>query len=94
MLVNKVVFLIVQSGRSDQSVLKWNARVLRTGSDQNGPAHGSEPLISPVPVGQSAGIWKVVAGKMYARALNLFISTGMNQFFSSGQNGQMESALL
>ena len=37
------------------------------------PARGSEPLSSPVPVGQSAGIWRVVAGKMYARALDLSI---------------------
>ena len=63
----------VRSGRSDQSVLKWNARGLRTGSGQNVPAHGSEPLSSPVPVGQSAGIWRVVAVKMYARALALSI---------------------
>ena len=35
---------------------KRNARVLRTGSRQNGPAHGSEPLSSPASVGQSAGI--------------------------------------
>ena len=42
---------------ADQSVLKWNARVLRTGYGQNGHAHGSEPLSSPAPDGQSAGIW-------------------------------------
>ena len=65
---------------------KWNARVLKTGSGQNGPAHGSEPLSSPEPVGQSAGIWRVMAGKMYARALDLSIQTGQNQFFSAGQN--------
>ena len=59
--------------RSDQSVLKWNARVLRTGSGQNVPTRESEPLSSPAPVGQSAGIWRVVAGKMYARALDLSI---------------------
>ena len=34
----------VPSVRSDQSVLKWNGRVLRTGSGQNGPVHGSGPL--------------------------------------------------
>ena len=28
-----------------------------------GPARGSEPLSSPALVGQSAGIWRVVAGK-------------------------------
>ena len=59
--------------RSDQPVIKWNARVLKTGSAQNDPAHGSEPHNSPAPVGQSAGIWRVVAGKMYARALDLSI---------------------
>ena len=60
-------------GQSDQSVLKKNARVLRTGSGRNGPARGSEPLSSPAPVGQSAGIWRVVAGTMYARALDLSV---------------------
>ena len=66
-------FPFVRSGRSDQSVLKWNARVLRTGSGENGPAHGSEPLSSPAPVGQSAVIRRVLAGKMYACALVLSI---------------------
>ena len=56
-------FPTVRSGRSDQSVLKWNARGLRTGSGQNVPAHGSEPLSSPAPVGQRTGIWRVVGGK-------------------------------
>ena len=67
--------LFYRSGRSNLSILKWNARVLRTGSGRNGPAHGSEPLSSPAPVGQlqSAGIWRVVAGKMYMRALDIFI---------------------
>ena len=60
----------VRSGRSDHSVPKWNARVLRTGSGQNVHARGSEPLSSPAPVGQSAGIWRVAAGQMYARALD------------------------
>ena len=66
--------LFYRSGRSNLSILKWNARVLRTGSGRNGPAHGSEPLSSPAPVGQlqSAGIWRVVAGKMYTRALDTF----------------------
>ena len=36
---------------SHQSVLKWNARVLRTGSGQNDPARGSVPLSSPALVG-------------------------------------------
>ena len=47
--------------------------MLRTGSGQNGPTHGSEALGSPAPVGQSAGNWRVVAGKMYAHALDLSI---------------------
>ena len=58
--------------RSDQSVLKWNARVLRTGSGQNVPTRGSEPLSSPAPVGQSAGIWRVVAGKNVSACLGPF----------------------
>ena len=56
-------FPLVQSGRSDQLVLKWNARVLRTGSDQNRYAYGLELLSFPVPVSQSAGIRRVVAEK-------------------------------
>ena len=64
-----VRFAFVRSVRSDLSVLKWNARVLRTGSGQNAPAHGSEPLSSPAPVGQIAGIGRVVEGKKHARAL-------------------------
>ena len=55
-------FRFFRSGSSNQSVPKRNARVVRTGSGQNGPAHGSEQLSSPAPVGQSAGIWRVVAG--------------------------------
>ena len=39
--------------RSDQSVLKCNAQVLRTVNGQNGRARGSEPLSSPALVGQS-----------------------------------------
>ena len=42
-------------------------------SRQNVPAYGSESLSSSAPVGQSAGIGRVVAGKMYARALEPFI---------------------
>ena len=42
-------------------------------SHQNGPAYGSDMFNSPASVGQSAGIWRVVAGKMYARALDLSI---------------------
>ena len=47
-------FPFVGSGRSEQSVLKWNARVLNTGSGKNRPAHGSQPPSSPAPVGQGA----------------------------------------
>ena len=52
---------------------KWNERVLRAGSVQIVPAHGSELLSSqaPAPVGQSAGISRVVAGKC-TRALWTF----------------------
>ena len=57
------IFPFVGSVRSDQSVLNWNARVLRTGSGQNDPAHGPEPFSSPAAVGQSAGVWQVVAGR-------------------------------
>ena len=57
---------------SDQSVLKWNARALRNGSGQNGPAHGSEPLSSPAPVGQSAGIRRVIAEKTVRTHLGPF----------------------
>ena len=59
--------LFVRSGRSEQSVLKWNARVLRTGSGQNDPAHGSEPLNSPAPVGQSAGMGDLWREYVHAR---------------------------
>ena len=61
------------SGRCYQlSVLKRNAQVLRTGSGHNGSAHGSEVLSSLALIGQNAGIWEVVAGKM--RACNLDLS--------------------
>ena len=36
-------FPSARSGRSDQPVLKWNTRVLRTGSGQNGPALSLPP---------------------------------------------------
>ena len=54
------------------SDLKWNVRIIGTGS-----AYGSEPLSSPTPVGHNAGIWRVVKG-MYTRALDLSIQTGQN----------------
>ena len=59
---------LVRFCRSNQSVLKWNARVLRTGSSLNGPAHGSEPLSSPV---------SVETGQ------NLFFSVGQNSHMES-----------
>ena len=55
--------------QSAQSVLEW---ILRTGSGQNGPAHGSEPLSSPAPVGQIARIYKVVMGKKSMNAPSIF----------------------
>ena len=48
-------FPSVRSRQSDESVFKWNARIPRNGSGQNGPDHGSELLSSPAPVLQSAG---------------------------------------
>ena len=52
------------NSQSDQPVLKWNTQVLRTGSSQNGPAHGSELLSSHALVGQSMGIQRDCCGKM------------------------------
>ena len=66
-------FPFVRSGRSNQSVLKWNARVLRTGSVQNAREFGE--------------LWR--GKKMYARALDLYIWTGQNKFFCAGQTKQM-----
>ena len=48
------------------------SQIERTGSVKNGPAHGSEPLSSPAPVGQRAGIWRVVAGKNKRAHLRFF----------------------
>ena len=73
-------FSIVWTGWSDWSVLKWNARALRTGSGQNGPSHGSESLSVPAPVSQSAGTWRVVGGKnVRARFLNRPITSSFQQ---------------
>ena len=63
------------------STEQTNARVLRIGSGQNGPAHGSEPFGT---VRQSAGIWKVVAEKNVLARL----APGQNQFFWADQNVQ------
>ena len=68
-----VAFHLSGLGRFDQFVYKWNARVLKTSSAQNGPAQGSEPFSSPAPVGQSAGIGELWQEKMYMRALDLSI---------------------
>ena len=40
--------------------------ILRTGSIQNVPAHGSEPLSSPAPVCQRAGFWGLVVRNVRA----------------------------
>ena len=64
-------FPFARSVRSDQSVVKWNARVFRTGSGQSGPVHGSGPLShSGRP---KRGNLESVAGKLYARTLDLSI---------------------
>ena len=70
-LIYQTTSVVFHLPASNQSVFNWNARVLGTGSGQNGPAHGSEPLGSPAPIGQSAGVWRVAAEKMYVRALDL-----------------------
>ena len=51
--------------------MKWNAGVLRTGSGQKDPAHGSEQLCSTAAVDQSVGIWRIVLGKMDARDFSI-----------------------
>ena len=63
--ITKVAFRSIGS-------LKWNVRVVRTDPGQNGAALGSKPISSPASVGQSAGISRVLAGTMYACALDLF----------------------
>ena len=75
------------------SVLKWSAHVLRTSSGQNGPAHGSEPLSSPAPVGQSAGkeLWREKCTREPWTFPFKLARTSSS--FSAGQNGQMESEL-
>ena len=62
---------------------KWNAGVLRTSSGRHSPAHGSELCSSPAPVGQSAGLRRVLAGETYARDLDWL--------FSAVSTGQIES---
>ena len=74
-------FPFARYGRSDHSVLKWNARVLRTGSGQTGHAQGLEPLSSPARVGQSAGIWRVVAGKRTRAPLTFTLNLPEPVFF-------------
>ena len=51
--------------------MKWNAGVLRTGSGQKDPAHGSEQLCSTAAVDQSMGLWRIVLGKMDARDFSI-----------------------
>ena len=61
-------------------------------SGQNGPAHGSEPLSSPAQVGQSARIWRVVAGKMYVRALNLLFELASTSSIVSARTDQWKAS--
>ena len=80
-------------GQTSHFSFKRNARVLRTGSGQNGPAYmymvsyGSEPLSSPALVDQRELRW----GKLYERTLDFFIQNGQNHFVSTDKDGQMES---
>ena len=62
-IIYKIAQIRSLSTRPVWPVLKWNARVPKIGSDQKCPTHGSEPLSSPAPVRQSAGIWRA-AGQM------------------------------
>ena len=82
---------VISYVRSDQSALKWNVRVLRTGSGQNGPAHGSQPLSSLAQVSQSAGIWKVAAGKNVQALLSTLHLNGSEPVLFGRPNGHMES---
>ena len=82
---------VISYVRPDQSALKWNVRVLRTGSGQNGPAHGSQPLSSPAQVSQSAGIWKVAAGKNVHALLSTLHLNGSEPVLFGRPNGHMES---
>ena len=79
----------VRSGRPDQSILKWNAQVLRTGSDQNGSAHGSEPLSSPTPVDQKRGNLESCGEKMYVLPFKLARTSS----FRLGRTDKLESDL-
>ena len=54
-------------------VSKWDARGLRTGSGQKGPAHGSELFSSHALAGKRAEIWRVVVGKKCSCTLDLAI---------------------
>ena len=53
-------------------ILKWNSWVLRTGSDQNGPAHGSEPLSSPASGRTKRGNLESYGGKKCKRTPWIF----------------------
>ena len=63
MRINEVAYEKLKTPLKVDVKLKWNARVLRTGSDQNVPAHWSAPLMlsSPALVGQRREIEKFVA---------------------------------
>ena len=67
------------------SLTIFNLCVSDAGSGQNGPAHGSEPLSSLVPL--------LGREKTYARALNISLLSGLNQVSFAGQNGQSDLRL-
>ena len=86
---NTTEIVLHLAGLTNQFLNGTHAGVLRTGSDQKGPTRGSEPYSSLAPLGQSTRI-----GKKCTRALRVFaLKIGQNQFFSAGQNGQMECDL-
>ena len=49
-----------------------SSTIIQLYSGQNGPAHGSEPLSSPAPVGQSAGICRELRQEKCTRATFTF----------------------
>ena len=85
------ILLDKQNYETKQTKVAFNCSVRPVGRDQsvlNGTHKFSDlvltrlallmdqkPLSSPAPVGKSAGILRVVTGKMYARALTLSIYT-------------------
>ena len=59
--------------------MERTSSVLKFRSDQNAPAHGSEPLSFPALVGQRVGIWRVVAEKCTKRYGFVQNFYGLNQ---------------